>query len=271
MKELHLRTLTGGVYALVLLGAPLAGPWFFFGVYLALALFTLQEFFTLSRLEGARPLWIPGILTGLWLFTQQFLFFENGWGIRMESGFLLLILLLFLTELFRDQQSPLLNLGMVAIGTIYIGIPFGLLPAIVYFDDALHFQPALLFFILIIIWVHDTGAYLTGITLGRTPLMKKISPKKTVEGLAGGLLLGGVAVWVFSLVSQPLNLPDLLVLGLVIMLSANLGDLFESKWKRHLGIKDSGQSLPGHGGWLDRLDSFLIAVPAAYLTLIILG
>ena len=185
----------------------------------------------------------------------------------METGYLILALLLFVIELFRDHQTPFLNLGMMAMGTVYIGLPMGFLPSLLYHGGIGSYHPAILIFILIIIWVHDSGAYLVGITFGKTPLIKKISPKKTVEGLIGGIVLGFAAVWVFSLVSTPVSRGELFILAAVIMIFANLGDLFESKWKRHLGIKDSGKSLPGHGGWLDRLDSFLMALPAVYLTL----
>lgn len=255
---------------MILLGAPLAGPWVFFVVFLLLTLVTLREFFRLSKLEGASPVLLPGILMGLWLLIQQFLKFELNLGLRMQTGFLALALILFIIELFRDHQTPFLNLGMMIMGTIYIGIPMGLLPSLLYLDGATY-HPVMLIFILMVIWVHDTGAYLVGISFGKTPLIKKISPKKTVEGLIGGVILGFIAVWIFTLFSKPIGTEKLFLLASVIMLFANLGDLFESKWKRHLGIKDSGKSLPGHGGWLDRLDSILMALPAVYLMLELIG
>lgn len=266
MKELAIRTVTGSVYVIILLGAPLLGSWVFFVVFLLLTSLTLREFFRLSKLEGASPVLVPGILMGLWLFVQQFLKHELGLSLSMETGFLALALILFIIELFRDHQTPFLNLGMMIMGTVYIGIPMGLLPSLLYFDT-ITYHPVILIFILTVIWVHDTGAYLVGISFGKTPLIKKISPKKTVEGLVGGIVLGFIAVWVFSHFSDFLDKGKLFLLAFVIMVFANLGDLFESKWKRHLGIKDSGKSLPGHGGWLDRLDSFLMALPAVYLIL----
>lgn len=267
MKELAQRTATGSVYVIILLGAPLVGPWVFFGVFLLLTLLTLKEFFTLSKLEGASPVWLPVILMGIWLFVQQFLKYQTAINLRMETGFLLLILLLFVIELFRDHQTPFLNLGMMSMGTVYIGIPMGLLPSILHHNAEATYNPAILIFILLVIWVHDSGAYIVGVSLGKTPLIKKISPKKTVEGLLGGIVLGFLSVLAFAQFSTPVSTAQLFILAAVIMVFANLGDLFESKWKRHLGIKDSGKSLPGHGGWLDRLDSFLMALPAVYLTL----
>jgi CDP-diglyceride synthetase len=114
----------------------------------------------------------------------------------------------------------------------------------------------------VIVWVHDTFAYLTGITVGKHPLAPTISPAKTVEGAVGGLLFAGIAavlisLWVVSGLSW-------LFWGggvLLIVLLANLGDLAESKMKRLAGVKDSGNRMPGHGGFFDRFDALLFTAP----------
>jgi phosphatidate cytidylyltransferase len=118
--------------------------------------------------------------------------------------------------------------------------------------------------VLVCLWVGDTGAYLIGKRFGRTALAPRVSPKKTWEGAIGGLALSALAglaaaaIGGFGPVSGAL-------LGAVVGVFGILGDLFQSAWKRSLGLKDSGGLLPGHGGVLDRGDSLLLAFPAAAL------
>lgn len=254
-----------------MLGAPLLGEWFFFGAYLLLLVFTLVEFFRLTRLDGARPLMIPGIIAAIWPFIHQFLFLSGRLPIDFISPAILIILLIFTVELFRNSKSPYLNIAFIMMGIVYIGLPFGLLPGLLYETPGASYKPEILGFTLIIIWIHDSGAYFAGSLFGKNRLMPSISPKKTVEGLFGGLAFGYLAVWIISLIFKDFPILHLIIAGTIVMIFANLGDFFESLWKRHLNIKDSGKSLPGHGGWLDRLDSLLFAIPAVYLTLQIIG
>ncbi len=123
------------------------------------------------------------------------------------------------------------------------------------------------FFLLLlsIVWATDTFAYLTGKFFGRRKLVPSVSPKKTVEGALGGTLGGAITTVVISkLLGIPLNYLQILVI-LFLTVIAQLGDLFESFYKRTFGIKDSGKILPGHGGVLDRLDSSLAVAPFLFL------
>lgn len=271
MKELLTRSATGIVYVAILLGAPLLGPWGFFIIYAVLAGLALYEFFKLARLDGSKPIILIGIILGLWPIISRFLLQENVWNAPLVGVGTGLIILIFLIELFRNKNKPFMNIAMSLMALAYIGVPFGLLPELVFPHYYEGYSASLLGLILIVIWVHDTGAYLVGIAIGRTPLFKRISPKKTIEGLIGGLVLGSVAIWVMSFIITTIPLAHLWIYGFAIMVFANFGDFFESMWKRSLGIKDSGKALPGHGGWLDRLDSLLFAIPAVYLCLLLLG
>jgi phosphatidate cytidylyltransferase len=269
LKELSIRTITGLIYVIALLGAPLVGPWIFLGTYLLLCLFTLNEFVRLSNLEGSKPLLYPTVIIGLLPLLMGFLShqteFQSSIILILLGGFLLILVL----ELFRKSSNPAQNIAFTIMSWVYIGIPFGLLPELLFSPMFSGYSPILLAFVLLIIWVHDTGAYLVGLAFGKHQLAKSISPNKTIEGLAGGILLGSVTIFVFTIFLD-VSTWHLWVIGLVVIIFSNMGDLFESKWKRHLGIKDSGKSLPGHGGWLDRLDSFIFAIPATYLVLMLL-
>ena len=130
------------------------------------------------------------------------------------------------------------------------------------------FDGLLLLAIFIFIWVNDTGAYLVGSRWGKRRLAPNISPKKSVEGSIGGLLLVLLSAVVLRLLLFPeLSWLRILLIATVVAVFGTIGDLFESSLKRQAGVKDSGKLIPGHGGILDRIDSLLLAVPAVYLLL----
>ena len=128
--------------------------------------------------------------------------------------------------------------------------------------------------VILSIWINDTMAYIVGSLIGKTPL-SKISPKKTVEGTLGGIILAVVIMGLLGhfvpLIHESLDLMHVLIIAAICGVFGTLGDLFESKLKRMAGLKDSGSFMPGHGGFLDRFDSLLLAAPAVWLYLKLLG
>jgi phosphatidate cytidylyltransferase len=121
--------------------------------------------------------------------------------------------------------------------------------------------------ILIILWMYDTGAYLSGSAIGKHKLMKSISPNKSWEGLLGGGILSLVTSVIMAVILQTPDLGTWIIIAVIIIVFGTLGDLFESMLKRKTGIKDTGSVLPGHGGLLDRFDSLLFVIPPALLWL----
>lgn len=161
----------------------------------------------------------------------------------------------------RDLTSALSDSGVLALGILYVGFALGHLPLIRAFDGG----PALIFFLLLVTWLGDTGAYVAGRTLGRHKLAPAISPNKTVEGLIGGLLLAILGAYAAKFSFLPvMTAVDCVVLGLGLGGVGALGDLAESAMKRSAGVKDAGHLLLAHGGLLDRLDSLLFTAPAFY-------
>ncbi len=179
--------------------------------------------------------------------------------------------------LLSSKKDPISDLSGLMLSWIYIGVSLGLFFRIGQMElggetmSLFPFEGGPILLVLALIWVNDSFAYVFGRLLGRHKLAPTISPGKTIEGFVGGVVACIVVAYFLGGELAPLKSNFLAGLGAVIAISANLGDLFESKIKRTLGVKDSGSALPGHGGFLDRFDSVLFAGPAAYAFLSFYG
>ena len=193
------------------------------------------------------------------------------------TPWLLTVIYLLIAELYLQHKRPLFNWAASMMAQLYIALPFGLLCMIhtaaeMKLYQHLHnfgYQCVLAIFVLL--WCSDTGAYCTGSLIGRHKLFPRISPAKTWEGSIGGGVLALVASQVFAYFCPILSPIEWAGFALVIVVFGTWGDLIESLLKRQLGIKDSGHILPGHGGMLDRFDSSLLAIPAAYVYLLFIS
>src|SRR5690606_32782836 len=147
----------------------------------------------------------------------------------------------------------------------FVAMPFVLLNVMAFEDGVYNFEVIL--GSLLILWATDTGAYFAGTRFGKRKLFERISPKKSWEGFIGGAVLAMIFAWGSSVYLKSLSPTSWLVVGVLIIVGGTFGDLIESLLKRSIEIKDSGSSLPGHGGFLDRFDGLLISVPfiATYL------
>ena len=130
------------------------------------------------------------------------------------------------------------------------------------------YNPYYLFYFLILMWVSDSSAYIFGINFGKRPLLKSVSPKKSIEGFVGGLTMSIIfSILLHTVVDLNLNLSQWILIGILISSSGAIGDLVQSQFKREAGVKDSGNWLPGHGGLYDRMDSIIFTSPFVYLIL----
>ena len=192
--------------------------------------------------------------------------------------YLLTIVYLFISELYLKKKNPLHNWAYTMFSQMYIALPMSMINLLGFHGDGT-MTPAydwqLPMSIFAFLWINDTGAYCSGSLLGRHKLFPRVSPAKSWEGSIGGGLLvlaAAAAVGYFNLHSSMghtalLTIPQWMGLGLVVVVFGTWGDLVESLFKRALGVKDSGNILPGHGGMLDRFDSSLMAMPAAVIYL----
>ncbi len=263
VNNLGLRTLTGVIYVALTLGAAWAGPFTTMLLFLPICMIAASE---LHRLIWPQDDGLPAFWSMFLAATVQVAVsmgaFDTGW--TMLPGAITIFLLLILSiawMLMRGTKQPANEVGGMLLMMLYIGLPFGLVPHL--FTHSVWVYVGFM----LMLWANDTGAYLVGRSIGRTKLLPKISPNKTVEGFFGGLIVAAAVGYLLSMYHDLLTPIQWIVMGIVVGITSSVGDLLESAIKRASGVKDSGTILPGHGGMLDRFDGFLIATPAVVLLL----
>ncbi len=274
MPGLLRRALTAVFFVIVMLGGLYGGRYSFVFLFALITSLCLWEFYNLVlarvlRRDSVRM--FLGVAFGLTPFALASIL-KLGLIERFDQFvivtsilFFPFIFLAFIYELFTKAKQPFQNVAFLVLGMIYIGAPFALLDFIAFDDEK--FYANTVFGLLAMTWLNDTGAYLAGSQFGKTPLFPSISPKKTWEGTTGGIIITfGTAVALYFIFGE-LRLFDWLILAGIVSVFGSLGDLVQSMLKRSVGVKDSGNLLPGHGGVLDRFDAFIFLLPfaAAYL------
>jgi phosphatidate cytidylyltransferase len=258
-KNLVNRVLTGVVYVLCTLGAKIFGA-ISAGIYLAIiAVFCLFEFYKLSGFKSQSIMRFH-VLMGTGLIASMFCYSAK-WLDNIEFIWLILPLSMafwIFSKSSADEWAKLIG------GIIYTVVPF-----ILFYEIALsnsdEFDGNLLLMVFVLVWSTDTFAYLVGRKFGKHKIAPDISPGKTWEGLAGGIVGSILVALLFYKFSPFYDSWFYVVSAIIVSVFGVLGDLFESKLKRLAGVKDSGKILPGHGGFLDRFDSLLLVAPPFYV------
>ena len=296
----HLQRVLVAVIAIpIVVLVTLEGGLWFFGFVAILATVGLNEFYTLASAKNGKPLWLLGMISGfcilLAFFNSKLVGLLNALlhqAPNSEAQFLLLVLLvsmavLTLVELFRNNGSAILNLSTTIMGLLYVSLFFGTLVGIRELFTPVH-VPVTNYFpagttpetierlyrwggytvvaIYSMIWICDSAAYYVGSAIGKHKLYPRISPNKSWEGAIAGFVFAVLtAIAAKYLLLDYLNVSEAIVLGVIVGIGGQLGDLFESMLKRDAGVKDSSNLIPGHGGVLDRFDSLLFVAPLVYL------
>lgn len=254
--------LAGGAFVALLV---LGGYWFL-GVVVLMAIIGWDEFVRMNGLESKAFTRYFGMAATVAL-TVPWGTGRIGFELSTEAWVWLLMFVFMTITVISKNKLTIDHAAIVFIGTVYLGFGFH------YMISTRWLEPDGLFWTLLIflcIWASDAGAYFAGVAFGKTLLWPTISPKKTIEGALGGLLLSMAVAVAFSLFNPDvLELWRALSLGAIIAVVGQMGDLIQSAYKRVKGIKDTGAILPGHGGVLDRVDSWLIVFPFLHLVAMI--
>ena len=275
--KLLVRALTGAAYVALMVFGTVFRPWTLLALIVLLALLAVWEF---AHITSARFAGEPSSLraaesiafvllslsaVALPVAVYAVCRFADCNVLLAFAPYLVVLLLMFVVELYARRADPLGNLGRMALAQVWVVCPLSLLSVLAFAPLQAVGRPfwALPLAVYVLLWLNDSGAYLVGSWLGRHKLFPRISPGKSWEGSVGGAVVALAAAVALAHYFPFMPLWRWLGLALVVVLFGTWGDLTESLIKRTLGLKDSGKLLPGHGGILDRIDSMLLAVPAA--------
>ena len=273
------RALYGGIYVALIVASLLLWSSSKILFLLLFSCFVVLGMIEASRLLNHDGKPIPSIITaidsagGVMLFLSLFLYYNTHSGHALFLVPTTIYLLVRLTiQLYMPQRDAIADVRQSLASLFYVAVPLSLLNTL-----AFEFSEMVVLCLFIFLWLYDTGAFLVGCAIGKHRLFERISPKKSWEGVVGGAIAVVAASIVIAKVESvsgllnpdKLSLGTWIVMGLMVVVSGTIGDLFESLLKRTAGVKDSGNIIPGHGGILDRIDSLLFALPATVIVLLI--
>ena len=269
------RAITGALFVVILVGCILYSPLSFGILFTIISALSVHEFAHLVNKSGEVGINRTIIaLGGAYLFLALMGFCTSAIDARVFLPYLGLLLYLMITELYLKKKNPIGNWAYSTLSQLYVALPFALLNVLAFQNSpetsSVTYNPILPLSIFVFIWLSDTGAYCVGSLIGKHRLFERISPKKSWEGSIGGAVFSITSSFVFARFFPFMSMWQWAGLAVIVVIFGTWGDLTESLMKRQLGIKDSGNILPGHGGMLDRFDSALMAIPAAVVYLYIL-
>jgi phosphatidate cytidylyltransferase len=263
LKQRLITGLIAGIFFLALL---ILGSYWFIALIMALTVVGYDEYMRMLKLNQSRLLYLLGLI-GVIIIAVPWHQFGIEQLLSWEKIIWLFMLLFLTTTVVTKNKVSLDQAGLIFIGIVYLGLGFHYIMETRLLDSHGLFWTLL---VLIGIWSADSGAYFGGVLFGKHLLWPAISPKKTYEGAIGGIILAVLVTLIFSYANPNLlSLTQAVILGVVISIVGQLGDFIQSAYKRAKGIKDTGGLLPGHGGVLDRVDSWLIVFPFVHFLSII--
>lgn len=274
MKNFIQRAITGIIFVAVLIGCIIGSPFSFGILFAIISGMATYEFCNLvNKQEDVDINRNICTLGSVFLFFCFFYYGINPTDTGIFIPYLVLLVYLMISELYLKKSNPIHNWAYSMLSQVYVGLPFALLNVLAFqsIEATSYYQFILPLSIFIFIWINDTGAYCTGMLFGKHRLFERISPKKSWEGSIGGAVFCIAAAFALAHWVPVMNTMEWIGMALTVVIFGTWGDLTESLMKRHLGIKDSGNILPGHGGMLDRFDSAIMAIPATVVYLYVLS
>lgn len=268
-NNLTQRTITGLLGAAGIITGICLSEWTYFAIFFIICLFSLLEFYKLVGMDGFVPQKTFGTICGIFIFCLSFFIEQHRVPTKYYIIIFPLVSFVYLIKLYKKfERKPFTNIAFNFLGIFYVAVPFSLLNIAVFQNGIYNYQ--IIFGCLFILWASDTGAYFAGTFFGKRKLFERISPKKSWEGFIGGAVLALIFTYGISYYFHSLTFSKWLIVALIIIIGGTFGDLVESLLKRSMEIKDSSDSLPGHGGFLDRFDGLLISAPfiVAYLKIL---
>ncbi len=270
MNNFTKRLIFGILYVAIIVFATMVNEKIFFFVFLGFLLFCIYEFKNILKIKNNLP-YILGIVA---YYFSSIVNKINASFNNLRIVFIILIILLFIpfiTTLFSKNKQTKKELNNFTLLFVYIIVPFMLLLQIPEMTNSEKFNGKIVLGIFILIWTNDTFAYIVGQKIGKTKLFERISPKKTIEGFVGGLIFSMIFSYILSTYFINLTFLNWLIIALIVSIFGTIGDLIESMFKREANLKDSSNLIPGHGGFLDRLDSFIFAIPFIFIYILLIS
>lgn len=261
------RAISGSIFVVIVVGCIWLSPLSLGALLGVLVVGGLLEFYRLAKKAKVAPQTGMGLLVAVTFFATHYATTHFDVDGKWQFLTIAFACAIPIVELYRKSERPFHNVAWTILGIVWVGFPFALLN-----DFNLHphygtYDPQVLLGYFFLLWTSDTCAYLSGKTFGKHKLFERISPGKTWEGSVGGTILTVLIAWVLSQFFHSLEMAEWMGMAAIVAIFGTLGDLTESMFKRSIGVKDSGNIMPGHGGFLDRFDGVLISAPLVFVFL----
>ena len=279
MKNLIVRSITGVIFVAAVVTCFLRPEAMILLFALVTGLTVWEYTGIVNNIENVTVNRFLATVAGVYLFFSIAGFCSGIVPSAVFIPYLLTVVYMFISELYTKAPNPINNWAYTMLSQMYIALPLSMLNVLAFRGtaDGVVYSSLLPLSVFIFLWTNDTGAYLSGSLFGKHKLFPRVSPGKSWEGSIGGGILVIVVAALIGMYENSdmhaanaevsLNIAQWIGMGVVVVFFGTWGDLVESLFKRTIGIKDSGNILPGHGGMLDRFDSSLMAIPAAVIYL----
>ena len=260
LSNLQQRAITGLAGVVVIIGCIVYSDWTCLLLFCSISALTQIEFYRLLGLDGNQPLTYYGTFCGTVMMILAYLIEQD--LISFENYFLIspILSMIFFIKLYKKRDlKPFMNIGFTFLGIIYVALPFSLIIVMSLRGGVYNYQ--IILGSLLLLWASDIGGYFAGTKFGRRKLFERISPKKSWEGAMGSACFAALIAFGLGVYFKTFEPWKWYCIGAIIVVVGTYGDLVESLFKRSMAIKDSGSSIPGHGGFLDRFDGLLLSAP----------